>query len=280
MEINGPCTNLTSPGERNPYLSGAGGKAKGAQRGELLRLPDLAEAEHLLTYANGAIKRWDIAPELPNAICLAKYLHSRGIICSQAHSAATAAESLLGFTNGFSHVTHFYNAVTTYHKADQKVLAGIVEAAYLCDHVSIELICDGRHIPKEIVQLALKIKGPCAVSAITDAMRLAGTTEKEGILGNRYSGTPVIVDDDVAKLPDLSSYAGSICTMDRCLRVLCRDYEIPLPIASSLLSYAPAKLLGLHTSLGRIAVGYTADLTLVDSDYRVRHVITDGIVRL
>lgn len=260
-----------------PYLSGAGGSARGAQKGDFLRFPDLSEAERLISAAQGSIVRWDIAPELPGAIELAEMLSARGIICSIAHSSADCDTALRAFESGFSHVTHCYNAVPTYRKVGQKVLDGVVEAAYLCDNSAIELICDGRHIPKGIVRLALKIKGADKVCAVTDAMRIAGTDMTGGFLGSLKSGTEVVVDDGVAKLPDMSSFAGSIATADRCLRVLCLNYGIGLADASKMLSEAPAKLLKIYSSVGSIETGKTADLVTADRNLNIKHVISDGI---
>ncbi len=262
-----------------PYLSGAGGKSKGAQRGDLLRYPDMDEIKHLYELSQGHIIRWDTAPELPGAVEFAKYLSEKGVICSMAHSAATTDQAETGINAGFSHVTHCYNAVTTYHKDGQKVLDGVVEAAYLNDNVVIELICDGCHIPKGVLRLALKIKGPEKVVAITDAMRIAGTDMKKGYLGTPSCGSEVIVDDGVAKLPDMSSFAGSIATSDRCLRVLVKDYGIDICDASKMLSLAPAKLHNIDKDYGSIEVGKVADFVVTDCNYNVKNVILDGAVQ-
>ncbi len=262
-----------------PYLSGADGKSKGAQRGDLLRLPDMEEIKHLYELSEGHIIRWDTAPELSGSEEFARYLANKGVVCSMAHSAATTDIAENGIKTGFTHVTHCYNAITTYHKEGQKVLDGVVEAAYLNDDVVIELICDGCHIPKGVVRLALKIKGAEKVCAITDAMRIAGTDMKKGYLGTPSCGSEVIVHDGVAKLPDLSSFAGSIATSDRCLKVLCKDYGINICDASKMLSLAPAKLHKIDKEYGSIEVGKCADLVLVDENFNVTNVISDGAVR-
>ena len=260
-----------------PYFSGANAKSSGAQPSGLLRLPDEEEINRLLKLADGNILRWDAATELDGCDMFARKCKENGIICSIAHSAATSEEAQKGIDNGFSHVTHFYNAVTTYHKVDQKVLAGVVEAAYLNDSVTVELICDGKHIPRDILRLALMIKGADKVSAITDGMRISGTDSTSGKLGSLNNGTDVIVDDGVAKLPDMSSYAGSIATMDRCLRVLCLDYGIDLVTASKMLSSTPARLISLE-STGEIKLGYKADFVICNNDLTVNRVIKNGIV--
>lgn len=260
-----------------PYFSGANAKSSGAQPSGLLRLPDEAEMDRLLKVANGDILRWDAAPELEGSEIFARKCLNNGIVCSIAHSAATSEEAQKGIDNGFSHVTHFYNAVTTYRKEGQKVLAGVVEAAYLNEDVTVELICDGRHIPRDILRLALKIKGADKVSAITDGMRISGTDMQSGKLGSLKNGTDVIVDDAVAKLPDMSSYAGSIATMDRCLRVLCNDYGIDILTASKMLSLAPAKHIKAK-NIGEIKVGYNADLVIVNNAFEIINVIKGGTI--
>jgi len=261
-----------------PYFSGANAKSSGAQPSGLLRLPDEAEMDRLLKIADGSILRWDTAPELQGSDMFAKKCKENGILCSIAHSAATSEQAQEGIDNGFSHVTHFYNAVTTYRKEGQKVLAGVVEAAYLNDNVTVELICDGRHIPRDILRLALKIKGADKVSAITDGMRIAGTDMQSGKLGSLKNGTDVIVDDGVAKLPDMSSFAGSIATMDRCLRVLVKDYGIDMVTASKMLSSTPAKHIKAE-NIGEIKEGFNADLVIADNNFKIINVIKNGIVQ-
>ena len=259
-----------------PYFSGAGQHSSGAQKRDSLRLPDEAEANRLLALANGAIVRWDIAPELEGAVELGRMLVEKGVLVAVAHSDATAAETARAYDAGYSLVTHFYNGVSSHRKRVQTVLAGIVEATYLDDRVRVELIGDGCHIPREDIYLAMKIKGAENVSVITDASRIAGTDLKSGRLGSLKTGTDIIVDNGVAKLPDLTSFAGSIATMDRCLRVLCADYGVDMPTASVLLSLAPAKCMGVEKTKGSIAEGKDADLVLVDRDLTIANVIVGG----
>ncbi len=259
-----------------PYFSGANSKSSGAQPSNLLRLPDENEIDEILNFANGDIIRWDAAPELDGIEMFADKMKKNGILFSIAHSAATSEEAQNGIDIGFSHVTHFYNAVTTYRKEGQRVLAGVVEAAYLNDNVCVELICDGRHIPRDILRLAVKIKGIDKVMAITDAMRIAGTDIKCGKLGSIENGTDVIVDDGVAKLPDLSSYAGSIATMDRCLKVLCLNYGFSLTDASVMLSKTPANYIGIGETKGSIEIGKDADILMVDKGLNVETVMLHG----
>ena len=261
-----------------PYFSGANAKSTGAQKNDLMRSPTDEEMDGILKAADGSLRRWDAAPEVDADGIFARKMKENGIICSMAHSAATSEQAQKGIDNGFAHVTHFYNAVTTYHKKDQTVCAGVVEAAYLNKDVFVEFICDGRHIPRDIMRLALMIKGKERVMGITDAMRIAATDMQSGKLGSNSRGTDVIVDDSVAKLPDLSSFAGSIATMDRCLRVLCRDYGFDVGTAAAMLCETPAKHLGIFDKKGEIAVGKDADLVIADRNFNLKCVLFEGKV--
>ncbi len=261
-----------------PYFSNANTGSRGAQSGSSMRDPDAGEITRLLARAEGNIVRWDAAPELNGSLEFAKMMTDAGVIASVAHSDATADQAEAAYRAGFSHVTHFYNAVSAHRKREQTVYGGVVEATYLDDSVTVELIGDGCHIPRHELLLAIKIKGVDKVSVITDAMRIAGTDMKSGKLGSLKNGTDVIVEDTVAKLTDRVSFAGSIATMDRCLFTLVKLYNIPIETASRLLSLSPAKRMGIEKQKGSIELGKDADLIIVNDDLSVRSVIVGGEV--
>lgn len=259
-----------------PYFSKANLLSKGAQKTSLIRDIDFEEVSQLLDLAKGQIIRWDAAPEVENSEAFARLMRENGIICAVAHSDATADETQKAYAAGFNHVTHFYNAITAYKKRDQLVTAGVVEATYLDDSVTVELICDGKHIPKQCLQLALRIKGNDKVIGITDAMRISCTDAKAGKLGSLQNGSDVIVDDGVAKLPDLTSFAGSICTMRRALKVLCVDYGVDAVTVGKMLATNPARQLGILDKKGSLDAGKAADLVITDREFNLKTVIKDG----
>lgn len=256
-----------------PFFSAA---SKGAQPISEQRLPTEEMLNGILDRAQGNILRWDAAPELDNMDLFAKTVTERGVMASVAHTSATATRAMEAYDWGFSHATHFYNAMSTFHKVNGIVHSGVIEATYLRDDVTIELIGDGCHIPKESMLLALRIKGPDRIALITDAMRAAGTNDIHSILGARSTGVPVVVKDDVAQLPDFSSYAGSIATMDRCLRTAHVKYGIPLEDVSKMLSLTPARLCGCETTKGSLEVGKDADIVIMTPDFQVSNVFVMG----
>lgn len=258
-----------------PFFSAA---SKGAQPVAEQRIPTRAMLEHILTHAQGQILRWDAAPELEGMEMFAQVMREHGVLCAIAHTNADADQAMQAFGWGFSHVTHFYNAISTFHKKKGIVHAGVVEATYLRDDVTIELISDGRHIPKESMQLAYRIKGADHIALITDAMRASCTCALHSILGPRISGVPVIVKDDVAQLTDLSSYAGSVCTMDRALRVAHLQYGLPLQDVCRMLSLTPARLCGCQDRKGSLEKDKDADVVILSPGFEVRRVYVRGVL--
>ena len=256
-----------------PFFSAAG---RGAQPISEERVPTRELLTRMIRRAEGHILRGDAAPELENMEMFAAVMRENGILCAAAHTAANATRMMEAFDWGFSHITHFYNAVTTYHKEDRIPHSGVVEATYIRDDVTIELISDGLHVPKESFQLAYRIKGPDRIAMITDAMRAAGTAEHESILGARDDGVPVVIREGVAMLPSLESFAGSICTMDRALRTAHLRYGLPLPEVCRMMSLTPARLCGVSHRKGSLAVGKDADVVLMDEGFDVRQVYVNG----
>ena len=255
-----------------PYFSP---KEKGAQPEAFLGCPTRERTEKILEMGKGNIVRWDAAPELDGMQEFAWQLSQQGIMVSEGHSDATTEEALKGFDWGFSHITHFFCGMSSRRKVGQKVVGGVREAAFLRDEITLELIGDGCHVPAELMQLALKIKGDDKVILVTDAMRAAGQDVTTSYLGSKEGGVPVIIEDGVAKLVDRSFFAGSVATTDRMLRVAL-SFGVPLVSAVKMLSLTPARLAGASERKGSLARGKDADIVLMNKDFFVRRVFVRG----
>jgi len=111
---------------------------------------------------------------------------------------------------------------------------------------------------------------------ITDAMRAAGTDVNESVLGNINNGIKVIVEDGVAKLPDRTSFAGSVATADRLVRTMIAMAEVSLADAVKMITATPARILGVADQKGELAVGKDADIILFDDDINIAMTIIKG----
>ena len=87
----------------------------GGQIPENIKNPDPTEYIPLVEKWN-CIKRWDAAPELPGAMQFGKYITEKGILASVAHTQAEYEDIHAARKSGYTHATHFYNAMPGFHK--------------------------------------------------------------------------------------------------------------------------------------------------------------------
>ena len=248
---------------------------KGAQDPRYIRNPDPVEYKKVLEKAH-LIRRWSAAPELPGALEFARYAQGKGVLVSLAHTDAIYEEAVEGFNNGYTLATHLYSCMLGVTRRNTYRYAGAVEAAYLIDDMDVEIIADGVHLPAALLQLVYKIKGSAKTALITDAMRAAGMSDGDSVLGNIHHGLKVIVEDGVAKLPDRSAFAGSVATADRLVRTMIGLAGVSLTEAVRMITLTPAEILGLSGSKGKIAAGYDADIVIFDEDIRIHSTIIKG----
>ncbi len=247
---------------------------KGAQDPRFVRDPDPEEYERLLAATND-IARWSIAPERDRGYRFARVLSERGIWLSAAHTDADCRQMQEAAEHGYRHMTHFYSCMKGIERINGMRIAGAVEAAYLDDEITVEIIADGMHLPPEVLQLVYKFKGPDRTALITDAMRGAGAPDgTKSVLGSLTSGMDVYVDRGVAWLPDGQAFAGSVATTDRLVRTVV-SAGIPLTDAVKMASETPARLLGC-TSKGTLDNGKDADILIFDDDIRMQQVFIRG----
>jgi N-acetylglucosamine-6-phosphate deacetylase len=248
---------------------------RGAQDPRYIRDPDPDEYKEIIKRFD-VIKRWSAAPELNGALEFARYLKAHNILPALAHTDATYEEVVKGFESGYILATHLYSAMSTITRRNAYRYAGVIEAAFLIDEMDVEIIADGKHVPAPLLQLALKIKGPSRIALITDAMRGAGMPEGEFILGNKNSGLMAIVEDGVAKLPDRSSFAGSVATTDRLVRNMINLANVSVTDAVKMMSYTPARIMNVADKKGSLTVGNDADIVIFDEDINILSTVIMG----
>jgi len=248
---------------------------RGAQDPRYLRNPEPEEYNKVLAMTD-RIKRWSFAVELPNSDAFLATLREKGILSSVAHSDATCEDVIRAYENGVNLLTHFYSGMTTVKRVNAYRVAGTIEAGYLIDDMYVEIIADGCHLPKELLKLIYKIKGPDRVCLITDSMRAAGMPDGEYILGQKNDGVPCIKEDGVAKLLDRSAFAGSVATTDRLVRNMIDLAGAPIVDAVKMATLTPAKLLHIDNRKGSIAVGKDADILVFDENVNIHNIMVRG----
>ena len=150
----------------------------GGQMPENIKNPDPNEYIPIVENWH-CIKRWDAAPELPGAMQFGKYITGKGILASVAHTQAEFEDIRTAYEAGYTHATHFYNAMPGFHKRREYKYEGTVESIYLMDDMTVEVVADGIHVPPTILRLVYKIKGVERMCAITDAWHVRPATAKK-----------------------------------------------------------------------------------------------------
>lgn len=244
-------------------------KMAGGQMPEYIKNPD--PKEYIPIVENWpCIKRWDAAPELPGAMQFGKYISGKGILTSVAHTQAEFDDIKAAWESGYTHATHFYNAMPGFHKRREYKYEGTVESIYLIDDMTVEVVADGIHVPPTILRLVYKLKGVEKACVITDALACACAENAEAF------DPRVIIEDGVCKLSDRSALAGSVATMDRLIRTLVQKAEIPVADAVRMATETPAKIMGVYDRKGSLAKDKDADIMILDDDMNLRAVWAMG----
>ena len=257
-----------------PYFSPA---QAGAQPPKYLVHPRPEHYHEILRRGQGNIVRWSAAPELPGALELGDELAGKGIKVSMGHSDAGFEDIVNAMEHGYSQITHFYSAMSTITRKRGRRVLGLIECGYRFDRLKVEIIADGIHLPPELLKLILKCKNHDDICLVTDSMRGAGMPDGPSLLGSKKNGVPVIIEDGIANMPDFSSFAGSVATTDRLVRVMVQKAGLPVWEAVKMASLNPASFLGIQETYGSIQPGKSADLLIFDDDIRISSVYVSGI---
>jgi N-acetylglucosamine-6-phosphate deacetylase len=238
---------------------------KGAHNPAYLRHPSPADVVDWAPEIH--VRLVTLAPELPWAGDLIAELARRGVIVSTGHSLATYDEAAAGFEAGARYTTHLFNAMPALHHREP----GLVAAALADPRVTIGLIADGLHVHPALVSLIRQIAGADRLNLVTDAMAAMGMEPGEYYLGDYQ----VTVGENSARLAD-GTLAGCVLSLDAILRAYVSFTGAPLAEALATITTTPARLLGLETSIGRIAPGLGADLVLLTPALEIAETFIGG----
>lgn len=250
-------------------------KMCGAQNPEYIRKPEPEEYKAFIKEGEGVVRRISFAPEIEGTEDLLDYLNKEEVVSSFGHTDGIYEEIQPFIDKGLRLATHLYSGMNTVTRRELMRKLGAVETALLDDRVTVEVIADGVHLPKELLKFIYKIKGPDRICLITDSMRAAGCTEGRYILGPKDTGLETEVKNGVAYLTDMSAFAGSVATADRLVRVMYKDAEIPLVNCIKMITKTPAKVMGIGDR-GEIKEGYFADIVIFDENINIKSVFIQG----
>ncbi len=244
-----------------PYLDV---ERRGAQDGSLVRPAHPDEYQRL--FETGVVRLLTLAPEIPENRELIRFARAHGATVSAGHTRAGYEGMRQAVRLGLTHVTHLYNGMEPMHHRRP----GALGAALLLDGLTCELIADGIHVHPAMLALAYRLKGNERIVLVSDAMSGTGMPDGDYVLG----GQQITVTDGVARTQE-GVLAGSTLTLDRALATMMAATGVSLAELLPTVSRVPARTLGLRCK-GDIAVGYDADLTVLDDASHVQLTMVGG----
>ncbi len=236
-----PAVNRAVPGFHleGPYLSSEDGP-RGAHPRQHVRPPDWDEFRRLQDAAGGRIRLVTLAPEVAGAIAFIEQLAAAGIVVAIGHTAATGPQIRDAIRAGARLSTHLGNGCAAMlHRHDNPLWPQLA-----AEWLWASIICDGQHLPRDIVQCIVRLKSRARLILTCDASPLAG------LQPGRYrpwdQDLEVLADGRVV-VPGTSFLGGSGVFTDSCIEQLLRWQlpEIAFEDVISMASVAPRDLLGL-----------------------------------
>lgn len=249
-------------------------KYKGAHDSQLLVAPNVDWIKQWKQLSHDHLRFVAFAPECDEKFNskdenFTTFLHNNNIVPSLGHSAATFKQVEQAVSYGLNHVTHLYNAMSTFHHR----FPGCVPAVLDSKNMFAELICDGVHVNLDILKLTYKIKGADNIIMVSDAISAKGCDDGQYTLGPLV----IIKQGNVATLKeDSGAISGSVSTMIEGFKNLLKITNNNWQDCIKMSSYNGAKQLNIADVTGDIRENYLADLLILDQENNIELTICEG----
>jgi N-acetylglucosamine-6-phosphate deacetylase len=201
-----------------------------------------------------------LAPELPGAAELVGELARAGVRVSLGHSRATCADARAAARSGACGATHLFNAMPPVHHRE----VGLAGFALTDAALHAEIIGDLVHVGPEMLELALRARGPAGLCLVSDALRGAGTgCERFHSHGREHELRDGAAWYPAEKPGGAPRLAGSALSQLEMVRRLVERGVVGLIEALTMASETPARALGLERELGALRPGLAADFLVL-----------------
>jgi N-acetylglucosamine-6-phosphate deacetylase len=247
-----------------PFISAT---RKGAHEVTQIRPPVEADIWKILAEGRGTVKVVTVAPEVPNGLNAIAWLTAANVAVSIGHTDATGDIFDAAVHAGGTCLTHTFNGMRPATHRDPGVFQVLTAQGVRC-----ELICDGLHVDQVYVRALRQLVGVDQLVLITDAVAWAGQPDGS----YQEGGRAVEVRAGRVWLTGTDTLAGSCLTMEAAVRNYA-DFTGAGPVELARVSATnAAKRLGMDDRLGRIRIGFVADLVTLGPDHSVRAVMRGG----
>ncbi|XP_005105202.1 N-acetylglucosamine-6-phosphate deacetylase [Aplysia californica] len=247
-----------------PFISK---EKKGAHPEQLIKDFDGGFKDVLETYGDlSNVSLVTLAPEKSNAKEVIEEFCKRGIVVSVGHSMANLAQGEAAVTSGARFITHLFNAMLPFHHRDPH-LVGLLTSEKLPHNrkVYYGMIADGIHTHPAALRIAHRVN-PSGIVLVTDAIRAMGFPPGEYPFGE----ITIEIKGNQSLLKGSNTLAGSIATMDFCVRHFAKETSCGSVLALEAATLHPAQMLGIEDRKGTLDFGADADFIMLDDELNVQ----------
>lgn len=269
MASPGDGANLLGVHVEGPYFAPS---QAGAQDPANLLVPEDGQYERLLK-RHDIIRIFTYAPELPGAQQITRRLAELGIVAAAGHSAAREDQIVPHLPLGLRHFIHIWSGQSTTVREGPWRKPGMLEVSLTADHVTVEMIGDGKHLPPTLMRLAYKAIGPDRLCLISDATSGAGLPDG---MRFRMGEMEYVVGDGVGMMLDYTAFAGSTTLLNRIAKIVMDQVGVPLVEAVRMASLNPARVIGMDRQKGSLQAGKDADVVVFEQDFKPWRVMIGG----
>jgi len=227
----------------------------------------------------GIVRIATCAAELPGAADFYRAARRRRCLVTCGHSNATWAEMAQAYRDGMRHVDHFWCAMSSVASLRAQygtpMRASMEEFVLSHPEMSTEVIADGEHLSKELLEFAWRMKGPERLCLVTDANRAMGMPPGRYRFGPIEDGAWFESNGKVGFVPG-SGLASSVVALDTMVRNMKAMTAAPLADVVRMASLTPAERAGIAKETGSLEEGKRADIVILDRRLQVSRVFVAG----
>jgi N-acetylglucosamine-6-phosphate deacetylase len=223
-----------------PYISPEDGP-RGAHARQHVRPPDWDEFRRLQDAAGGRIRLMTLAPEIVGALAFIEKLGAAGVVVAIGHTNATGPQIQGAIRAGARLSTHLGNGCHAMLPRHDNYLWHQLAA----DELWASVICDGHHLPPQVVRSIVRVKSPARLILTCDASPLAGSPPGRY---REWDQEVEVLPGGKVVVPGTAYLAGSGVFTDACVSQLLQWGDVSLHDAIDMASVRPRQLLGLPES--------------------------------
>jgi N-acetylglucosamine-6-phosphate deacetylase len=199
-----------------PFFSGAEG-ARGAHPKEFCKGADIDFLRKMIEASRQKIALLTVGADVPGIPELIKEAVDSGIVVALGHHVPTTSQLNEAVDAGARWLTHHWNGLP--QKIDRQ---GFVWDQLADRRLGMTIIPDGDHVRDPLVALAISLKGPFQIIAVSDRAPLGGAAPGTYQL---WGSTVEVVEQpgrDFCRIQGTNGYlAGSGADLLQCMRIFC-----------------------------------------------------------